>query len=84
VWLDSIDDWKAIVADTDFVKEVAGELQDPDRTPYIYIYIYLFSNGFFLPLPADELNFLQHPIHIMIGYDNLIIGEEWKAKGAGN
>lgn len=30
---------------------------------------------------ADEPNFLQAPIHLMIGYDNLVIGDDWSPKG---
>lgn len=33
---------------------------------------------------ADEPNFIMAPIHIMFGYDNLVIGDEWSPKGAGN
>ncbi|KAB5511237.1 hypothetical protein GE09DRAFT_982273, partial [Coniochaeta sp. 2T2.1] len=32
---------------------------------------------------ADEPNFLQAPIHIMVGYDHMVIGDEWSPKGAG-
>ena len=31
---------------------------------------------------ADEPNFLQAPIHIMVGYDHMVIGDEWTPKGA--
>jgi hypothetical protein len=32
---------------------------------------------------ADEPNFLMAPINIMIGYDYLVIGDEWSPKGVG-
>ncbi|KAK1763385.1 hypothetical protein QBC33DRAFT_598608 [Phialemonium atrogriseum] len=54
VWVDSLDDWKAIVSDTEFVNAVA----------------------------ADEPHFIMAPIHVLIGWDNLIIGDDWSPKGA--
>ena len=29
VWVDSLDDWKQVVADTDFVKYIAGNKKNP-------------------------------------------------------
>ncbi|KAH6673037.1 EthD domain-containing protein [Halenospora varia] len=50
VWVDTMEDWKAIVSDEEFIKFIA----------------------------ADELHFIQHPIQIMLCYDNLVIGTDKK------
>ncbi|TPX08007.1 uncharacterized protein E0L32_010338 [Thyridium curvatum] len=54
VWVDSLEDWKAISQDKDFIKAI---------------------------LP-DEDHFLLKPNTFQIGYDNLVIGDEWQPKVA--
>jgi hypothetical protein len=71
VWLDGLEDWKEITAEREFVKAVAGELQaarprDELRQRLTW-------------LLADEANFILAPIHVMLGYDYLVVGDSWKA-----
>lgn len=31
---------------------------------------------------ADEDNFILKPIHVQLGWDNLVIGDKWEPKGS--
>lgn len=70
VWVDSLEDWIEIVSDPEFQTKVQGECFTQSKAP---------SHQQF---SADEPNFLQAPIHIMVGYDHMVIGDEWTPKGA--
>jgi EthD domain len=63
VWLDSLDDWRAIVSDPEFVKNIAGES-------------FLINGCVSDRRAADEPLFIESPIHIQLSYDNLVIPEK--------
>jgi len=52
VWVDSIDEWREIVSDPEFLEKIV----------------------------PDEGNFIQPPINIMVGYENLVIGDSLELK----
>lgn len=75
VWVDSFEDWKEIVSDPEFVKQVAGEFGNHRS---------LSLDVILTKVLADEPNFILAPIHIMVGYDHLVLGDDWTPKCAGN
>lgn len=69
-WVKSLDDWKSVVSDEKFAQ--AMKSKSLIRATLIDKCIIMLTT----PTPADESLFVQHPISVMLGYDNLLIGDE--------
>ncbi|OLN97781.1 hypothetical protein CCHL11_07909 [Colletotrichum chlorophyti] len=69
-WVETLEDWESVARDPDFVRILSGKF--PSFPPSKNQLNHVMLRGRF---EGDVANFVLPPLHVMLGYDYLVIGD---------